>query len=594
VGATAEHRILILAPRGRDAALAAGILVRAGMACRVCVDLADLARAAAEGAGAALVTEEALEGDDDEGVLLHWVAAQPPWSDFPFVVLAAPRGDIAQGARAPAWFGGIGNAVLLERPLGAAALASAVRTALRARRKQYEMRAYLAERDLVAARLAALNTSLETRVAERTAELRTAYDRLAEEAREREQAEARLAQAQRMEALGQLAGGIAHDFNNVLQAVIGGLSLIQHRSGNAEVVRQFAVMASDAAQRGAAITGRLLAFARRGALRAEPVQSKPLLEGLHEMLAHTLGVGITMRIESEQNLPALLADKGQLETVLVNLAINARDAMPEGGTLLLTAACEAVLIAQEHPAGLAPGDYLRLSISDTGTGMNAATLARAGEPFFTTKPLGQGTGLGLAMARGFAHQSGGGLLIESTPGQGTIVTLWFPRAVGGLVASNPALPESTAAPSLASARVLVVDDDAIVREVLAGAMEELGYRVFRAGDGLQALAQIDGGAALDLLISDFAMPGMNGLTLIQEARQRQPDLPVLLLTGYADTHVRLAVEDARSRNTVLLRKPVTGPALAERVTALLAQPAARYAVKHASRRGEAAPANRRP
>lgn len=206
-------------------------------------------------------------------------------------------------------------------------------------------------------------------------------------------------------------------------------------------------MAADAAQRGATITGRLLAFARRSTLRAEPVQLLPVLEGLREMLAHTLGTGIAMRIAADQNLPALLADKGQLETVLVNLAVNARDAMPEGGTLLFSAALEAILLdVKAHPAGLRPGGYLRLSVSDTGMGMSAANLVRASEPFFTTKPLGQGTGLGLAMARGFAHQSGGGFMIESMPGQGTTVTLWFPEAVGVWVADSPAPPGSAAPP----------------------------------------------------------------------------------------------------------------------------------------------------
>ncbi len=540
------------------------------MICRICPDLADLARAIVEGAGAALVTEEALDGDDDAGMVLRWVAAQPPWSDFPFVVLAAPRGDIAQGARAPAWFDGIGNAVLLERPLGAAALASAVRTTLRTRRRQYEMRAYLAERELAAERLELLNASLETRVTERTAELRAAYDRLGEEAHERELTEARLAQAQRMEALGQLAGGIAHDFNNVLQAVIGGLDLIQRRSGEAEVVKRFAIMAADVAQRGATITGRLLAFARRDALRAESVPPLPLLEGLREMLTHTLGVGIVMQVVADQDLPTLLADKGQLETVLVNLAVNARDAMPDGGTLLLAATPEVVLGARLHPAGLRPGSYVRLAVSDTGTGMSATVLARASEPFFSTKPTGQGTGLGLAMARGFAHQSGGGIVIESAPGQGTTVTLWLPEAVSIPVASDPVLPESTAPFISTMACVLVVDDDAMVREVLVGQMENLGYRVVQAGDGLEALAQLDAGAAVDLLISDFAMPGMNGLTLIQEARRRRPELPALLLTGYADASVGLVVEDAERRSTVLLRKPVSGTVLAERAAALLA------------------------
>ena len=539
------------------------------MTCRVCADLADLARAAAEGAGAALVAEESLDGDDDERVLLHWVTAQPPWADLPFVVLALPGGDIAQGARAPAWFGRLGNAVLLERPLGAAALASALRSALRARRKQYEIRAYLMEREVAVAQLSALNEALETRVAERTAALQAAYDRVAKETREREQTGARLAQAQRMEALGQLAGGIAHDFNNVLQAVSGGLSLIQRQSGDAEAVRRLASMADAAAQRGASVTGRLLGFARRGALRPEPVPLLPLLQGMREMLSHALGTRIAVKIAADQDLPTLLADKGQLETVLVNLAVNARDAMPQGGTLLFTAEHEAVLHGKAHPAGLAPGGYLRISVSDTGTGTDAATLVRAGEPFFSTKPLGQGTGLGLAMARGFALQSGGGSMIQSTLGQGTTVTLWFPETVGASVASDAVLLAGIAPSVPALTGVLVVDDDATVREMLAGMMEERGYRVAQAGDGQEALAQLEGGAAVDLLISDFAMPGMDGLTLIREARRRRPELSALLLTGFADESVRLAVEDAKAGSTALLRKPVSGIALAECAAALL-------------------------
>jgi len=334
-------------------------------------------------------------------------------------------------------------------------------------------------------------------------------------------------------------------------------------------VERFARLAADAAQRGASITGRLLAFARRGALRAEPVPPRPLLEGLREMLAPTLGAGIAIGVAADQGLPALLADKGQLETVLVNLAVNARDAMPQGGTLLLAAAPEAVL-DKTHPAGLAPGGYLRLSVSDTGTGMGAATLARASEPFFTTKPPGQGTGLGLAMARGFAHQSGGGLLIESAPGQGTTVTLWLPEASETAAASDLGVPKDMAPAASAAVRVLVVDDDVMVREVLVGQMEDQGYRVAQAGDGLDALAQLDGGAMVDLLISDFAMPGMDGLTLIREARRRRPELPALLLTGYADASVRLAVRDGEAGGTALLRKPVSGAALAGRAAALLA------------------------
>ncbi len=562
-----NDRVLILAPRGRDAQLAAGILTRTGIACRICADLAELVRLVGEDAGAALVAEEAFAGEDSEALLLRWVAMQPPWSDFPFVVLAAPRGDIAQGARAPLWFDRIGNAVLLERPLGAAALTSAVRTALRTRRRQYETRAYLAEREQAAAGMAALNASLETRVAQRTAELQAAYDRLRIEAREREQAEARLAQAQRMEALGQLAGGIAHDFNNVLQAINGGLSLIRRRSGDPDAVQRLACMAANAADRGAAITGRLLTFARRGALRAEPVAPRLLLEGLREMLAHTLGAGIATRVDADRSLPMLLADKGQLETVLVNLAVNGRDAMPQGGTLSLTAASEQVLAPSAHPAGLPRGNYLRLAVSDNGTGMGAATLARASEPFFTTKPLGKGTGLGLAMARGFADQSGGGMAIESAPGRGTTVTLWFPQAAA-LIAGELVLPGATT-PTAFRASVLVVDDDDMVREMVAGELADEGYLVVEANDGLKALAQLDEGAAVDLLISDFSMPGMDGLILIEEARRRRPDLPALLLTGFADAAVRLAVDGAETALTALLRKPVSGLVLAEHAAALL-------------------------
>ena len=251
-----------------------------------------------------------------------------------------------------------------------------------------------------------------------------------ERTRDLEATQARLAQAQRLEALGQLAGGIAHDFNNVLQAVQGGAGLIERRPSNAESVARLARMILGAAERGTTITRRLLAFSRRGELRAEPVDTGTLLGSLREILAHTIGPAVEVRVEVAADLPPLLADRGQLETVLVNLATNARDAMDGAGTLLLAA--EAETLREDdgvgRPVGLKPGSYVRLSVSDTGAGMDAATLARASEPFFTTKPAGQGTGLGLAMARGFAEQSGGGLQIESAPGHGTTVRLWLPVA----------------------------------------------------------------------------------------------------------------------------------------------------------------------
>ncbi len=250
--------------------------------------------------------------------------------------------------------------------------------------------------------------------------------RVAEAVAAREQAQQRLAHAQRMEALGQLAGGMAHDFNNVLQAVLGGLRLIERRAGDAGAVDQVARMIGEAVERGGRVTARLLSFARKGELQAAPVPAAALLEGMREMLAATLGAPIAVEVVADADAPPLVADKAQLETVLVNLAVNARDAMPEGGTLTLSVVPDAVADAA-HPAGLAPGEYVRLELADTGLGMDAAVLARASEPFFTTKPDGEGTGLGLAMARGFAEQSGGGFAISSAPGQGTTVSLWFPQ-----------------------------------------------------------------------------------------------------------------------------------------------------------------------
>jgi signal transduction histidine kinase/ActR/RegA family two-component response regulator len=408
--------------------------------------------------------------------------------------------------------------------------------------------------------LQALNDGLEERVRQETAT--------------RVQAQEKLAQAQRMEALGQLAGGIAHDFNNVLQAVIGGLSLVTRRAEDPDQVRRFAAMAGSAADRGAAITGRLLTFARRGELKAAPIAVAPLLCGLQEMLAPTLGPGIAIRVQADPNLPPLFADQAQLETVLVNLAVNARDAMPDGGTLTLYARCETV--AGGGPdggtadAGPLPGDYLRLDMTDTGTGMDAATLARAAEPFFTTKGPGHGTGLGLAMARGFAAQSGGGFAIASAPGRGTCVTLWLPqmRPKDG---AGPAEPGQRRLAVAHGINILLVDDDAMVRDILAGELEARGLCVTTAGDAVQALGLLDQGLLFDVMVTDYAMPGMNGVALIREVRRRIPAQPVLLLTGFAEAGAAAALSVSRDEMTRLLRKPISGDDLAAAAAGLHAR-----------------------
>ncbi len=379
--------------------------------------------------------------------------------------------------------------------------------------------------------------------------------------------QAQLAQSQRMEALGQLAGGIAHDFNNVLQAVMGGLSLIQRRAADETAVRRLTAMAAEAAARGASITGRLLTFARRGELAAAPVPPEALLEGLRMMLGHTLGPEITIRVEVPYGVPNLLADKPQLETALINIAVNARDAMQDGGTLTLTASTAPS--ETPPPPTLPAGAYVHLTVTDTGTGMAPEILARASEPFFTTKEPGQGTGLGLAMARGFAEQSGGAFAVTSLQGQGTTVHLWFPQAdEAAVIAASPHTAAILGADTSTAMRVLMVDDDGMVREMLAGEMEANGFLVTTAADGPAALALIDAGQVTDLLITDYAMAGMNGLALITETRRRRPGLPALLLTGFAETRAEEALASAQDRLTVLLRKPIAGEDLARHAARL--------------------------
>ncbi|MCW8086667.1 hybrid sensor histidine kinase/response regulator [Sabulicella glaciei] len=383
--------------------------------------------------------------------------------------------------------------------------------------------------------------------------------------------QARLAQAQRMEALGQLAGGIAHDFNNVLQAVQGGAGLIERRPGEAASVHRLARMVVEAAERGASITRRLLAFARRGDLRAEPVEAAPLLADMAEILRHTLGTGIELRVEAPEGLPPLLADKGQLETVLVNLATNARDAMDGQGRLTLSAATDSPREdgAPGRPVTLRAGSYVRLSVSDTGTGMSPEIVARATEPFFTTKPPGQGTGLGLAIVRGFAEQSGGALGIESASGRGTAVHLWLPLAEAEASGEPPSVAPAEAPRDGVRARLMLVDDDAVVRGVTAEQLAEAGYAVRQAADGPSALALLDAGEAVDLLVSDLSMPGMDGVSLVRAAQRRRPRLPAILLTGFATHAAELALGGALSGTFSLLRKPVTAEQLAERVAVLL-------------------------
>jgi len=395
--------------------------------------------------------------------------------------------------------------------------------------------------------------------------------RVIEEVAAREEAQKRLAHAERMQALGRLASGIAHDFNNILQVIEGGATLIEQRPSDTEKVSRFAQMMLEATNRGSTITRRLLAFARSDELRCEAADTNALLESLGIFLKHTLDAAISVQIALTPNLPPLLADKGQLETVLINLATNARDAMPNGGTLTLAAMGEAIPSVEGSRADLPPGRYVRLSVVDTGSGMDADTLEHAGEPFFTSKALGQGTGLGLAMARGFAEQSGGALTIDSAPGMGTTVTLWLPEAtMQPMEPECPAKAASCCTPPVTRPQVLLVDDNAMVRDILAENMRNGGYAVLAVESGTEALEVLKAGEAVEILITDLSMPGIDGLSLIRQVQALQPKLPAVLLTGDPGDDAALAEKGAVPGAFSLLRKPVSSRQLLDRLSATLA------------------------
>ncbi len=398
---------------------------------------------------------------------------------------------------------------------------------------------------------------------------------------DRRQLETQLAQGQKLQALGQLAGGVAHDFNNVLQAVEGGASLIIRRAGDRDAVERLARIVLDATRRGSSITRRLLTLARRDELRSEAFDAGALLVDLREVLAPTLGANISVRTDVPADLPNVQADKGLIETALVNLATNARDAMPRGGTLALGARAEVVVDNGTAPPPLRPGAYVRFEVTDTGDGMDAATLARAAEPFFTTKPRGHGTGLGLSMARGIAEQSGGALALSSLQGAGTKISFWLPQAAPVVAVTKTDEAGEIAVRLAANApRVLVVDDDPLILETVCEILQLAGYKVLSASNAAAALPIIEQGGNIDVLLTDFSMPGLNGVGLIREAQRHRPTLPAILVTGYAGDLEGLSSEKTAGTRFVLLRKPVSSHELLAKIGLLLSGAAALEATPH--------------
>ncbi|HLI23009.1 MAG TPA: response regulator [Stellaceae bacterium] len=385
-----------------------------------------------------------------------------------------------------------------------------------------------------------LNAELERRVAERTAELAEANAqlerRVQERTAEREQALAQVHEMQKLESLGQLTGGLAHDFNNLLMAILGNLEMLTRRLDGDAGARRLIDGARRAAERGAALTKRLLAFARRQELRPEPVDVARLIDDMSDLLRRTLGPTIELVSEFPDDLALVHVDPNQLELAILNLSLNARDAMPQGGKLAISARLESV--ERPNQLELAPGDFVRILVSDTGMGMDEETLKRAAEPFFTTKGLGKGTGLGLSSVYGLAKQSGGAIAISSKVGSGTTVELWLPVATAASAVRTAAVPVADCAASRACS-ILLVDDDPIVAETTVGMLKVLGHRVTVASSAGRALEMLGANPKVDLVITDYAMPGMTGKELAQRIHETRPGLPVVLASGYAE----LAAQD---------------------------------------------------
>ena len=422
----------------------------------------------------------------------------------------------------------------LVQPAEPVELAAAINALLRVRRSEDALRT--------------LNATLDKQVQERTEELEQANRKLRQEVAQRQKVESELLQAQKMEAVGQLTGGLAHDFNNLLTAVVGNLDLIRARATEPRITR-LAENAFKAAERGSKLTAQLLAFSRTQKLATESVDLNRLILDASELLNTSLGASITIKTELDARTPFVVADANQLEVSLLNLAINARDAMPDGGSLTITTACDT------------DGRRVMLSVTDTGTGMPPDVIARAFDPFFTTKPPGKGTGLGLSQVYGLVRQMGGDVDIKSEVGKGTSVQLSLRRAIAG---SETTAEAQGAAESGHAERILVVDDDHDVRGLMTSFLSEIGYVVHEADHGAAALA-MQRSVNPQLMIIDFSMPGTNGAEVVKAARVVQPSLPVLFVSGYADS----AALEAATGSAPFLRKPFRPAELASAVRTAL-------------------------
>ena len=529
----ADVRVLVFAPIGRDGPASAELLRRAGLRSLACGSLGDLIAQIKIGASAVFIAEEGLFGKDLAD-LFSWVAEQPAWSDLPFVILTSQQEQpgVARWRKRLADY--LRNVSFLERPVQPITLSSAIQAAARARSRQYQMRGLLDARERAA-------QLLEAEVADRTSELRR-------EITERAQVEEKLRQSQKIEAIGQLTGGVAHDFNNLLMVISGGLEMLDRGTDPSRRQRLLDGM-RHAAERGTALKRQLLAFSRRQELKPESVDLAHHIEGMRELLDRSLSGDISVTLAFGPDLWPVEVDPGALELVILNLAVNARDAMPNGGTIHITAHNAAGV---EDPE--LTGDFVRLCVSDTGAGMPPEVLEHVFEPFFTTKEIGKGSGLGLPQVYGFAKQSGGAVYVNSAVNRGTTIVMLLPRALipRGLPPLTVADVDISKESPRSGGAVLLVEDDDEVASTVAEMLAKLGYAVTRTASAEEALGSLNGGLTIDVVFSDVMMPGgMNGVDLARVLRAHRQDLPILLTSANVDAANALATE----LGVQILRKP---------------------------------------
>lgn len=532
-----EQRVLVFSPTGRDGTVVSALLRRAGIQTSLCDSLGALLAGLEEGADAAFVAEEGLFGQDLNR-LADWIKHQPPWSDLPFVMLTSRHDHPKVRAWRQAQVGWLGNVSLIERPVQPITLVSVLQAALRARKRQWEIRALLEAREAAA-------TDLESRIEQRTAQLRDVNARLRGEIQERARVEETLRRAQKLEAMGRLTGGVAHDFNNLLMVISAGLDMLERRDDPERRAKLMRGM-RQAAQRGSSLTRQLLAFSRSHALRPETVELPKLIGDMKELLDRSLRGDIEVKLELAPNLWAVFVDPGELELVILNLAVNARDAIEGSGVVTISGEN----IEPEGREG--EGKFVRLCVRDTGSGMSEDVKARVFEPFFTTKDVGKGSGLGLAQVYGFAKQSGGSVTIDSAIGQGATITLTLPRSDSDPDKGPERVVETPARASKPAECVLLVEDDSEVASLVEEMLRCIGYDVIHAASASAALGALANSRRVDLVFSDIMMPGgMSGIALAKEIRNRRPRLPVLLTSGFSE----IARSEAEALGISILRKP---------------------------------------